>query len=128
MEHRPDEERKDDSQAQSDAPKADSVASRGWGQQIVGGILGGFIAYIALGIAGQLGWQTPNLGRTVLWGAVLGSLLGSGSVLVNAGARLTRRKEPVWLNVLVALAGMAVFFGLIVGLTYLGLWVFRSLF
>ncbi len=90
--------------------------SRDWGRQIIGALIGGALVLVIGTIGQRLNLIVGSLTRPILWGAVVGALFGSSRRLEHAGRRLTRRDLP-WLNVLVALAGMAVIFVLFYVLT-----------
>ncbi|MGC9347906.1 MAG: hypothetical protein ACP5JG_07200 [Anaerolineae bacterium] len=83
-----------------------------WRRQIIGALIGGFIALILSGLAVQLGWIEGRVVNHVLWGGVIGGIVGGSESLEQAGARLTQRDAPV-LNMAVALLGMAVLFGIV---------------
>lgn len=86
-----------------------------WGAQTVGALIGGALGLlVALGLR-QVGWGGENLFRFALWGGVVGAVLSDVASLELAGRKLTRR-DTKWLNILVAVAAMAVFFMLIYGL------------
>lgn len=83
--------------------------SKDWGRQIIGAMVGGAIVLVIGTVGQRLGLVGDSLTQFVLWGAVVGALFGSSRRLEHAGRRLTRR-DLQWLNILVALIGMAVVF------------------
>jgi hypothetical protein len=107
------EKQKEDGPSESAVePPAAAQVSR---SQIRGAFVGGLVALILAVVARELGWIPGNVVRYTIWGAVVGSLFGSGDSLAQAGQRLTQRDER-WLNILVALIGMAVLFAGIIAL------------
>jgi len=114
----------DESTQRPDVP-ATPEPSRRWDLQILGGVVGAVAAYAISGIAGELGWAVGERSRWLLWGAVLGSLLGSGEVLSRAGARLTGKSNRV-LNTAVAVLGMVLVFAILTGLVVAAVGLYRS--
>lgn len=111
-------EQSDDGQDKPPAEDQSSSPSPGsLGRQLVGALIGGALALMLGAAALQLGWIQGNLTRLVLWGGVIGGLVGGSQALAAAGKRLTRRDNPV-LNVVVALVGMAVVFSVLFALVY----------
>jgi hypothetical protein len=96
------------------------------GRQVVGALIGGAVIWVLATVARQFGWQGDNTTRYVLWGAMVGGLIGGSETLIAAGRRLTRR-DNAWLNMAVALLGMAVIAGVIYGLAFLGSMLFRQI-
>lgn len=111
------ERRSAEAVAQAEAEERDRARPRDWGSQMVGAAIG---ALVALGLAWgavQMGWISGNLTTYALWGGVIGGLVGGADTLAHAGRRLTHREDR-WLNVLVALVGMVVVFGVFFGIGY----------
>ena len=96
---------------------SETSRARNWGNQILGALIGGAVALAAAAAVREMGWISGPLIRWMLWGGVIGGLVGASERLAQAGKRLTRRDET-WLNVFVALIGMALVFTLIFGLAY----------
>ncbi len=83
-----------------------------WERQIVGAFVGAAVALLLAVGAQQLGWFQGSLIRYVLWGGVIGGLVGGSDRLEQAGSRLTRL-DIRWLNITVAILGMAIVFGVL---------------
>jgi len=88
-----------------------------WGRQIVGALIGAAVAWVLSAWARQAGWIAGDPIRHVMWGAVIGGLIGAVENLEAAGRRLTRR-DSRWLNALVGVLGMAVVSAVIYGLSF----------
>ena len=110
------EEQEEKKQVSEDSPP------RKWGPQILGAMIGAFIAYIAGGLASQLGWVAGSTQRWWLWGGAIGGLFGSVDSLSNSGKILTK-KDNRWLNIAVSLIGMAVIAVMFIGLSRLVGWI-----
>ena len=102
----------DEGQAREAARDERASRLESWRRQIVGAVIGAFIALALAGLAMQGGWIEGNLVTYALWGGVIGSVIGGSESLQRAGSRLTQRDAPV-LNLIVALLGMVIFFGII---------------
>jgi len=76
-------------------------------QQIIGALIGAAVAFLLARVAQQFGWVPGDMIRYLMWGAVIGGLVGGSDTLAQAGKRLTQRDSD-WLNILVSLLGMAV--------------------
>ena len=101
--------------AKSEQPKPAYTTSRPQRNltgQIVGALIGAFIFYILSEVAKRIGWLPSQPDRLWLWGAVIGGLFGSADSLSDAGSRLTNKKNKI-LNIIVALVGMFIIFGII---------------
>jgi Na+/phosphate symporter len=83
-----------------------------WWRQVIGALIGGFIALALAALAIQLGWIQGNVVSYALWGGVIGGIIGGSASLEQAGSRLTQRDAPL-LNIIVALVGMLVVFGVL---------------
>ena len=112
MSEQPDEDREPApvvEKAQDPQPK--------WGTQTMGAVLGGIMGLLLAFLLRRLGWGGENTLRFVLGGGVAGAMVAGVDSLERAGRRLTRRDEP-WLNIVVAVVGMAIIFAVIFGLSY----------
>ena len=76
-------------------------------RQMIGASIGAAVAFLLARAAQQFGWAPGDMTRYLLWGGVIGGLIGGSDTLTQAGKRLTHRDED-WLNILVSLLGMAV--------------------
>lgn len=101
---------KQDTQPTITPPSGRSIDT--WGRQMVGAIIGAAVAFLLATGAQRLGWAGGDMVRYLLWGGVIGGLIGGSNTLAQAGKRLTHRDED-WLNVLVSLLGMVVIFGVL---------------
>ncbi len=101
-----------ESEKQPERPTPDT-----WGRQIVGALIGAAVAWVLTMWARQAGWIEGNPVRYVMWGAVIGGLVGAIENLEAAGRKLTRR-DVRWLNALVGVLGMAVVSAVIYGLSF----------
>jgi len=81
-------------------------------RQMIGALIGAAVAFLLARAAQQFGWVSGDMTRYLMWGAVIGGLVGGSDTLAQAGQRLTHR-DSVWLNVLVSLLGMAVISGVL---------------
>ena len=107
----------------SDKNKQEEQApSRNVRPQIVGAAVGMFTGWIIANATLNLGWFNGSIARMTLLGGVIGGLIGGNEALADAGKRLTN-KDDVTLNTIVALVGMAVIFGAILGLLYFANWL-----
>jgi len=79
-------------------------------RQTIGALIGAAVVFLLAMAAQQFGWVPGDMTRYVLWGGVIGGLVGGSDTLAQAGKRLTRR-DADWLNILVALLGMAAIAG-----------------
>lgn len=114
------EQDKEEEKAEEEVKDEPWIQNRNWRPQIVGSVIGAFVFFIAGGIAQYFGWLPDSMNTAWLWGAVLGGLVGSLDSLEHAGSILTK-KENKWLNIAVALVGMAVIFSvLLVMVQWLG--------
>jgi len=116
------DEKTEMTQAPSQTSDAVSLPERNWKQQIIGAILGGIVMFFILRIGELLGWHVANETMILFLGASIGSALTSLDHLDRAGARLTGRKSEgnrgvLALNVVIALVGMVVILGLMLGLS-----------
>jgi len=115
-------------EAGSSGPAALPV-TRGWGQQMLGALVGALAMAVAIQLGPSLGWQPGDRTSLLLIGAAVGAGLFTLERFAQAGSRLTRRSEGLGmraLNILVALLGMALMAGLIMGLASLVIWLFRQ--
>lgn len=117
--------------SKSTQPQAEPplIVTRGWGQQMIGALIGALVMVVAMQIGPSFGWQPANRTMPFLIGGTVGALLFSLDRLALAGSRLTRRTEGLgarMLNVLIALLGMAVITGLVLALSALIGWVFKQ--
>jgi hypothetical protein len=91
-------------------------------RQMIGALIGAAVAFLMATAAQQFGWVPGDMTRYLMWGGVIGGLVGGSDTLAQAGKRLTHR-DSVWLNVLVSLLGMAVIsavlYALSMGLMYI---------
>lgn len=111
-------ERKDRKASRGEEPPLGSRPPGSLGRQFVGALVGAAVALL-LALAGQqLGWLGGDLMQYVLWGGVIGGLVGGSDALAQAGKRLTRRDED-WLNILVAIVGMTLVFSAVYALARL---------
>ncbi|MBN1247503.1 MAG: hypothetical protein JXC32_07575 [Anaerolineae bacterium] len=85
-------------------------------RQFIGSLIGAAIAMVIFLLSRQLGWLGGELVQYLLWGAVVGGLIGGSDALAQAGKRLTKRDED-WLNILVSLVAMAVIVGMLFALS-----------
>ncbi|MCJ7550661.1 MAG: hypothetical protein MUQ30_13390 [Anaerolineae bacterium] len=76
-------------------------------RQMIGASIGAAVAFLLARAAQQFGWAPGDMTRYLMWGGVIGGLIGGSDTLTQAGKRLTHRDED-WLNILVSLLGMAV--------------------
>ncbi len=105
--------------------------TRGWGQQITGALIGAMGMAIVLQIGTSLGWTPGNRSALLLMGGAIGATLFDLDRFAQAGSRLTRRTEGrgvYWLNVLLALLGMALVIGFIFALASSVGWLLERLF
>jgi uncharacterized membrane protein len=86
-------------------------------RQLIGSLVGAAIAILLQSAGRQLGWWTGDMVQFLLWGGVIGGLIGGSDALSQAGKRLTGRDED-WLNILVSLVGMVVLFGSLFAIIY----------
>jgi len=102
-------------------------ATDSWGRQMLGAVVGGLLALVAASLARGAGLISGSLVQYVLWGGVVGGLIGGADALALAGKRLTR-KDARGLNILAALLGMAFLFGAFLLLVRGVSWLVRLLF
>lgn len=107
-----------------------SLRGRNIGGQLVGAVLGAFVAFIVIRIAGQFGWFPGNQNLFLLIGAAVGSLLVDLERLEKAGSYLTRRTRKYAhrisaLNVGAAILGMLVMIAIVIAISYLVLLLIR---
>ena len=86
-------------------------------QQMIGALIGAAVAFLLARVAQQFGWVPGDMTRYLLWGGVIGGLVGGSDTLAQAGKRLTRRDSD-WLNILVSLLGMAVISGVLYAIAF----------
>jgi hypothetical protein len=79
---------------------------------MVGALIGAAVAFLLARAAQQFGWVPGDMTRYLMWGGVIGGLVGGSDTLAQAGRRLTHRDSD-WLNILVSLLGMAVISGVL---------------
>jgi hypothetical protein len=84
---------------------------------MIGALIGAAVVFLLARVAQQFGWVPGDMTRYLMWGGVIGGLVGGSDTLAQAGKRLTHR-DSVWLNVLVSLLGMAVISGVLYALAY----------
>lgn len=96
-------------------------------RQFIGSLIGAGIALAILFLGRQLGWLGGDVVQFLLWGGVIGGLIGGSDALAQAGKRLTGRDED-WLNILVSLVGMALVFSALFAIAYALSWLIRTLF
>jgi len=75
-------------------------------RQMIGALIGAAVAFLLARAAQQFGWAPGDMTRYLMWGGVIGGLVGGSDTLAQAGKRLTHR-DADWLNILVSLLGMA---------------------
>jgi len=102
-------------------------ATDSWGRQMFWAAVGGLLALVAASLARGAGLISGSLVQYVLWGGVVGGLIGGADALAVAGKRLTR-KDARGLNILAALLGMAFLFGAFFLLVRAVSWLVRILF
>jgi hypothetical protein len=107
------DERRSEPQAADDLSRPPGSLRR----QLIGALIGAAIALVVSSIGRQLGWLGGDAIQYLLWGGIIGGLVGGSDALAQAGKRLTRRDED-WLNILVSLIGMAAIMGVIFALAY----------
>ncbi|HOU12538.1 MAG TPA: hypothetical protein PKZ84_05440 [Anaerolineae bacterium] len=103
-------------QSQTEAPLR---VTQGWGQQLVGALIGMLVMGVAMQIGPSFGWTPGDRTFLFLIGGTVGAILFNLDRFAQAGSRLTRRTEGRGVrltNILVALAGMALATGLVIGL------------
>ncbi|HQE91338.1 MAG TPA: hypothetical protein PLH19_06870 [Anaerolineae bacterium] len=96
--------------------------TQGWGQQMLGALIGALVMGMVMRIGPAWGWTPTDRTRLLLIGGMVGAMIFSLDRFAQAGSRLTRRTEgrgARWLNILVALLGLALVAGAFIGLTYL---------
>jgi len=96
---------------------------------MLGALVGALAMAVAIQLGPSLGWQPGDRTSLLLIGAAVGAGLFTLERFAQAGSRLTRRSEGLGmraLNILVALLGMALMAGLIMGLASLVIWLFRQ--
>lgn len=93
----------------------DSPAGDAWSRQLLGALVGALAGLLVLILGESVGALSGDRVRYMLWGSVVGGLIGASEKLADAGKGLTKRDEP-WLNILVALIGMAVITGVVFAL------------
>lgn len=91
-------------------------------RQMIGALIGAAVAFLLASAAQQFGWVPGDMTRYLMWGGVIGGLIGGSDTLTQAGKRLTHR-DADWLNILVSLLGMAlisaVLYVIAVGVMYI---------
>ncbi|HOT91064.1 MAG TPA: hypothetical protein PLJ78_02790 [Anaerolineae bacterium] len=98
------------------------VLTKGWGQQLLGAVIGALAMGVVTQIGASLGWEPANRTALLFIGAAAGAVLFDLDRFALAGSRLTRRTEGRGirlLNILIALLGMAIVGGLVIALTSL---------
>lgn len=118
MDIKSNEQDQDDKGAKTLPEGEQTQPKRQWRPQILGAMIGAFCFMVLGGLANQLGWQIGQTDRLLLWGAVIGGIVGSADSLAAAGSNLTK-SDNRWLNILVALLGMIIIFSIIYGLSSL---------
>ncbi len=79
---------------------------------MIGALIGAAVAFLLASAAQQFGWVPGDMTRYLMWGGVVGGLVGGSDTLAQAGKRLTHRDSD-WLNILVSLLGMLVISGVL---------------
>ncbi len=93
--------------------------TQGWGQQIVGALLGLLVMGVAMQIGPSFGWTPGDRTLLFLIGGTVGATLFNLDRFAQAGSRLTQRTEGRGVrltNILIALAGMALVTGIVIAL------------
>jgi len=93
-------------------------------RQMIGALIGAAVTFLLARAAQQFGWVAGDMTRYLMWGGVIGGLVGGSDTLAQAGKRLTRR-DSEWLNILVALLGMAVISGVLYAIAHGVLYLLR---
>jgi hypothetical protein len=96
--------------------------TQGWGQQMMGALVGALVMGMAMKIGPSLGWTPGDRTTLFLIGGTVGAMIFSLDRLAQAGSRLTRRTEGLGarlLNIAIALLGMALVGGVFLALSYL---------
>jgi len=93
----------------------ENPAGDAWSRQLLGALVGALAGLLVLILGESVGALSGDRVRYMLWGAVVGGLIGASEKLADAGKGLTKRDET-WLNMLVALIGMAVITGVVFAL------------
>ncbi len=101
--------------------------TQGWGQQMIGALVGVLVMGLAMQVGPSFGW-TPG-DRTVLFliGGTAGAILFNLDRFAQAGSRLTRRTEGRGVrltNIVIALLGMALLTGFVIALAAAVGWLF----
>lgn len=112
------EEKETESQeAQTAAPSSLWGRRGSWMRQLTGALLGAFVGQVVASVAPRWGIAVSDPGALVLWGAAIGALLASLERFARAGSYLTGRKDKdsMFVNLLIALLGIALIFGLLLG-------------
>jgi hypothetical protein len=110
-------------ESKTSVPADLSLRGRNIKGQVIGAILGAFVAFALIRVVGR-GLSLENQNLFLLVGATIGSLLFDLKRLEKAGSYLTRRtntsdRMTTALNVGVAILGMLVMVGMVTGLSYL---------
>jgi hypothetical protein len=113
---------------EKDAPPSQSPNrernSRDMGRQLIGAAVGAFVALAVVRVGESLGWQITNPTSIILLGGAIGAVLNDLERFDQAGSRLTRRpsngnRATAALNIGVALLGLLLVMGLVLGLSAL---------
>jgi hypothetical protein len=126
MTEEPEQTQMEESQPQK---QAEPPASRGWGKQIMGALVGMLVMAIAMQVGSSSGWQPDNRTMMLLIGGAIGATLFTLDRFEQAGSRLTRRTEGASariINVLVGLLGLFVVISLIWMLLFSLGWLFKQ--
>ncbi len=104
------------------AEESPLTLTKGWGQQMLGAVIGALAMAVALQIGAALGWEPANRTALLFIGGAVGAVLFDLERFALAGSRLTRRTDGPGirlLNIVIALLGMALVGGLVITLTAL---------
>ncbi len=114
----------DDEIVEKQAEETETQPKRQWGPQIIGAMIGAFIAMILGGLATQLGWQIGQIRNLWMWGAVIGGFIGAADSLAEAGSRLTKSDNRLF-NIFISFLGMLAILLFVLGISRLTGWVLK---